>query len=113
MLQTLATMRPHPESVPINILAKVPGTPHGDRPDVPIWETVRMIAAGAAADAGVGRASLGRAGEAVGQRSGPVLSGRGQFDFFQRQRADADRWRFPRRNTMRMRGCWGFWGCGR
>ncbi len=44
MLQTLATMNPHPESVPINILAKVPGTPLGDRPDLPIWETVRMIA---------------------------------------------------------------------
>jgi biotin synthase len=44
MLHTLATMRPHPESVPINILAKVPGTPMGDRPELPIWETVRMIA---------------------------------------------------------------------
>jgi biotin synthase len=44
MLHTLATLNPHPESVPINILAKVPGTPLGDRPDVPIWETVRMIA---------------------------------------------------------------------
>jgi biotin synthase len=44
MLHTLATLYPHPESVPINVLAKVPGTPLGDRPDVPIWETVRMIA---------------------------------------------------------------------
>jgi biotin synthase len=45
MLQTLATMTPHPESVPINVLSKVPGTPMADSPDVPIWETVRMIAA--------------------------------------------------------------------
>jgi biotin synthase len=44
MLQTLATMQPHPESVPINILSKVPGTPLADQPEVPIWETVRMIA---------------------------------------------------------------------
>lgn len=45
MLHTLATMQPHPESVPINILSKVPGTPLADRPDVPFWETLRMIAA--------------------------------------------------------------------
>ena len=44
MLHTLATLDPHPESVPINVLSKVPGTPMGDQPDVPVWETVRMIA---------------------------------------------------------------------
>src|SRR5205823_1318053 len=45
MLHTLATMDPHPESVPVNVLSKVPGTPLADSPDVPIWETVRMITA--------------------------------------------------------------------
>ena len=45
MLLTLATMTPHPESVPINVLSKVPGTPMADSPDVPIWDSVRMIAA--------------------------------------------------------------------
>ena len=30
MLHTLATMNPHPESVPVNVLAKVPGTPMAD-----------------------------------------------------------------------------------
>ncbi len=44
MLQTLAQIRPHPESVPINILSKVPGTPLGENLDVPIWDVVRMIA---------------------------------------------------------------------
>lgn len=44
MLRTLAGMNPHPESVPINILAKVPGTPLEKNPDVPIWDVVRMIA---------------------------------------------------------------------
>lgn len=44
MLQTLATMQPHPESVPINILSKVPGTPLGDAPDVPFFETLKTIA---------------------------------------------------------------------
>jgi biotin synthase len=43
-LHTLATLDPHPESVPINVLSKVPGTPLADQPDVPIWDTVRVIA---------------------------------------------------------------------
>lgn len=44
MLQTLATLSPHPESVPINILSQVQGTPLENQPDVPIWDVVRMIA---------------------------------------------------------------------
>ncbi|BAB73620.1 biotin synthase BioB [Anabaena sp. FACHB-709] len=44
MLQTLATLNPHPESVPINILSQVEGTPLEDQPDVPVWDVVRMIA---------------------------------------------------------------------
>ncbi|AFY35515.1 biotin synthase BioB [Calothrix sp. PCC 7507] len=44
MLHTLANLQPHPESVPINILSQVPGTPLEDQPDVPIWDIVRMIA---------------------------------------------------------------------
>jgi biotin synthase len=44
MLQTLSTLNPHPESVPINILSQVEGTPLENQPDVPIWEIIRMIA---------------------------------------------------------------------
>lgn len=44
LLHTLATMRPHPESVPINILTRVPGTPLADQADVSLWETLRVIA---------------------------------------------------------------------
>ncbi|YAF96293.1 MAG: biotin synthase BioB [Nodularia sp. CChRGM 3473] len=44
MLETLANLHPHPESVPINILSQVPGTPLENQPDVPIWDVVRMIA---------------------------------------------------------------------
>lgn len=44
MLHTLAALDPHPESVPVNVLSKVEGTPLADQPDVPVWETVRMIA---------------------------------------------------------------------
>ena len=44
MLQTLATLDPHPESVSINVLTRVAGTPLADEADVPIWDTVRVIA---------------------------------------------------------------------
>ena len=44
LLHTLATRNPHPESVPINLLVPVAGTPLEARPPVPIWEMVRMIA---------------------------------------------------------------------
>lgn len=44
MLQTLSSLNPHPESVPINILSQVPGTPLENQPDVPIWDVVRSIA---------------------------------------------------------------------
>jgi len=43
-LHVLATLDPHPESVPINVLSKVEGTPLSAEPDVPVDETVRVIA---------------------------------------------------------------------
>jgi len=62
MLHTLATLDPHPESVPVNVLSKVPGTPMADAADVPVWETVRMIAAARLLmPASVVRLSAGRA----------------------------------------------------
>jgi len=44
MLLTLSAIRPHPESVPINVLSKVEGTPLAKNADVPSWDVVRMIA---------------------------------------------------------------------
>ncbi|MCC5920658.1 MAG: biotin synthase BioB [Cyclobacteriaceae bacterium] len=44
MLHTLSTMVEHPESVPVNALVPVPGTPLEDQPRVSVWEMVRMIA---------------------------------------------------------------------
>ena len=44
MLQTLATLEPHPESVPINLLVAVAGTPLANAKPVPTWDMVRMIA---------------------------------------------------------------------
>jgi biotin synthase len=44
MLHTLASLPEPPESVPINALVAVEGTPLADRPRVPIWDMLRMIA---------------------------------------------------------------------
>lgn len=44
LLHELATMNPHPESVPINLLVQVDGTPLADRPPEDPIELVRVIA---------------------------------------------------------------------
>ncbi len=44
MLMTLANLPEHPESVPVNALVPVKGTPLQDEPRIPIWDMVRMIA---------------------------------------------------------------------
>lgn len=45
MLHTLATLPRHPESVPVNALVPVEGTPLAAQPRVPFWTFLRMIAA--------------------------------------------------------------------
>ena len=44
MLVALATLNPQPESVPINALVAVEGTPMEDMTPISIWEMVRMVA---------------------------------------------------------------------
>jgi biotin synthase len=44
LLRQLATLDPHPDSVPINLLVRVPGTPLGDRPEEDVFEMVRTVA---------------------------------------------------------------------
>ena len=44
LLQQLANQMPHPESVPINVLVKVQGTPLGSQDSIDSLEMVRMIA---------------------------------------------------------------------
>jgi len=66
MLVTLANLSPQPESVPVNALVAVPGTPLGDREPVDPLELVRMCATarimipGARVRLSAGRASLSR-----------------------------------------------------
>jgi biotin synthase len=44
MLVALATLNPQPESVPINALVAVEGTPMENEKPVEIWEMIRMVA---------------------------------------------------------------------
>ena len=44
LLEQLATQRPHPESVPINMLVRVAGTPLADQTEIDALELVRTIA---------------------------------------------------------------------
>ncbi|KAL0095015.1 biotin synthase [Phycomyces blakesleeanus] len=44
LLHTLSTLKQHPESVPVNALLAVPGTPLENQTPVSVFEMVRMIA---------------------------------------------------------------------
>jgi biotin synthase len=44
MIHTLATLPKYPESVPINALVPIKGTPFEDLPIISMWEMVRVIA---------------------------------------------------------------------
>jgi biotin synthase len=44
MLFTLANLERHPDSVPINALVAVQGTPLENQKPVPVWDMVRMVA---------------------------------------------------------------------
>jgi biotin synthase len=66
MLVELARLEPHPESVPINALVRVPGTPLENMPPVDPLDLVRMVATArvlmprARVRLSAGRAELGR-----------------------------------------------------
>ncbi len=76
LLRTLATMKPHPESVPINLLSKVRGTPLESQPDVPFDETLRMIATARILMPGsVVRLSAGRSRLSVSEQALCFLAG--------------------------------------
>ena len=68
MLEVLCDFDPQPESVPINCLMAMPGTPLAEQPPVDIFELVRLIAVTRIAIPGrgcawppVGRAFRGKA----------------------------------------------------
>ncbi len=76
MLYTLATMPQHPESVPINALVPIAGTPLGNNTKVDIWDMVRMIAtARIVMPATMVRLSAGRADMSVAEQALCFMAG--------------------------------------
>ena len=71
MLYTLTQMRPVPESVPVNALVPVEGTPMEEQELVSIWEMVRMVATtrivlpNSAVRLSAGRTSMSMEGQAM------------------------------------------------
>src|SRR5881398_2238187 len=71
MLEVLSNFDPPPESVPINCLMAMPGTPLADQPPVNIFELVRLIAAArialpkARVRLAAGRTRISREGQAL------------------------------------------------
>jgi biotin synthase len=76
LLHTLASRPNHPESVPVNALVAVAGTPMADKQKVKIWEMVRMIAtARITMPKAMVRLSAGRHDMSVEQQSLCFLAG--------------------------------------
>ncbi len=88
MIAALATLPVHPESVPINLLVRVAGTPLAEAPPLDAIEFVRTIAvARITMPASMVRLSAGR--EAMSdETAGAVLPRRRQFDLLRRETAD-------------------------
>ena len=88
MLCTLANLPEHPESVPINMLVRVEGTPLAE---ARATRTARFRADNrgcAHHDAGIVRAALGRARGDERRDAGALLSCRRELDFLRREAAD-------------------------
>jgi biotin synthase len=76
LIHVLANLDPQPESVPINALAPIEGTPLGDRPTVDPLVLVRTIAtARIAIPAAVVRLSAGRRAMSVAEQALCFLAG--------------------------------------
>lgn len=76
MLKTLANMEVHPESVPINALVPVEGTPLAEQPRVSFHELVRMVAtARLVMPKSVVRLSAGREGMSLSEQAMCFMAG--------------------------------------
>jgi len=76
LLHTLATLPVHPESVPINTLVAVKGTPLQDQEKLPFWEMLRTIAVARIAMPGsMVRLSAGRTDLSVAEQALCFMAG--------------------------------------
>ena len=76
MLKVLSSLEKHPESVPINALVPVEGTPLAEQPRVPFHELVRMVAtARIVMPKSVVRLSAGREGMSLSEQAMCFMAG--------------------------------------
>src|ERR1051325_10475045 len=76
MLHTLSTMPEHPESVPINALVAIAGTPLEHNTKVDVWDMIRMIAtARILMPKAMVRLSAGRTGMSVSEQALCFMAG--------------------------------------
>ncbi len=87
MIATLASLPVHPESVPINMLVQVEGTPLAGAQKLDPLDFVRTIAVARICHAGFGGAALRRARGHERGDAGPVLPRRRQFDLLRAEAA--------------------------
>ena len=81
MIATLASLPAHPESVPINMLVRVAGTPLAGEPALEPLEFVRTVAVARIYHAALHGAPLRRPRGHERGDAGAVFSRRRQFDF--------------------------------
>ena len=81
LIAFLASMDPQPESVPVNLLVKVEGTPLAKNDEVDPLDLVRTIAARAVRAAKDALTPFGRTHAAFARGSGALLRGRRELDF--------------------------------
>ena len=84
LLHTLANLAVPPDSVPVNALVPIPGTPMADRPPVSVLELLRMIAACRIVLPEGDGSPVGRARPPHRAGTSPLFSGWRQFNFFWR-----------------------------
>ena len=109
MLTILANLPEHPESVPINMLIPIEGTPLANATPIEPIDFVRTIARGANHDAGIHGAPLGRPHRDERRNAGAVLLCRRQFDL--RRRHLVDRGQSGKRQGYGI--CFAGWACSR
>ena len=88
LIAQLANLDPYPESVPINNLVQVEGTPLYGTAPLDLFEFVRTIACARITMPKAHGAAVGRPPGNARGHTGAVFSRRRQFDFLRRQAAD-------------------------
>lgn len=82
LLHALASRAPHPDSVPINVLVPVAGTPLETQQSLSIWEVVRMVAtARITMPKSMVRLSAGRFGRSIEEQALCFLAGANSIFF--------------------------------